>query len=161
MLSALLATAGAQAQDTAALAAFEQIAKTCKVAFEAQQLDDVILHPITKKWVHRVFSRAAVAYDVQRTNSLVTPYQAKIRIEQAFNSNRAEDEPTARALSVVLDDTALRDIDTVEFAFQDGQWKLVGGDTSSLSKGTPPTRFRREPENLHKLKGPISSCLGG
>lgn len=157
-LAALLAAGAAQAQDATALAAFERIARTCKAAFEVQPLDDVILHPITKKWVHRVFSRATVAYDVQRTNSLVTPYQAKIRIEQAFNSNRADDEASARALQVALDAGGIQSVDVIEFAFQDGKWQLSGGDT--IDKGPLGTKLRRPPEAWRRLQGPVLSCLG-
>jgi hypothetical protein len=156
--AALLSFAGhqAHAQDSEALDAFEKIAATCKAAFDAQQLEDVIFVPVTKKWVHRLFSRAEVTYDVQRTMSVASPYQATIKIAQSFNSARNDQEAVAKAMPVALDGGALKTIDVLDFVFQVGRWKFTGGEVSDADAGI---KARRTPAAYGRLQGPITICV--
>jgi hypothetical protein len=155
----LAASTLAGAQDAAALKGFESLVRECKASFDSQALDDVIYNERVKAWVHRVFGKADVTYDVRRSDSLVSPYTAKIVIRQQSKADRAESEESAKALHPQLDkgsDTT----ETLEYGFVKGAWRLVSTETSSSFAGLPPhtAKFAANPADPPR-KGPIAACI--
>lgn len=158
--AALVATAlisggaAAQAPDNAALASFERIARACQASYAAQPPEDVAFVKSSGKWAKRARSRAEISYDVQRTSSLVTPFQGVLLVKQQLNSDRADSEAAARALQVAAAGGLVL-LERLEFAYQGNRWVLTGGQSDAGG-----SVGRRDAASYRQDRTPIVGCLG-
>lgn len=153
-----------QAQPTE-LAEFEAIVARCREAYASRGLEEVVFAEAAKSWVKRVYAPASIAYDVRKTDSLVSPLVGHIEISQAVAAERAADEAAASALVVPIDGRSTRRTFRINFAHQGGKWSATTAIGMSASKdraGAPYGRTMSYQENVGELarsKSPIAHCF--
>jgi hypothetical protein len=130
---ATLMAAAAHAQKSAdPLPSFQKLAAACEAHLN-QVPRDRMRQLKGGDWAHNMDEPPVVKYDVKRTDSLVSPFAAYIKVEQLSYSVRRKTEDEARAAG--KDEATAHQIsDELRYAFQDGKWKLVGGSTSAKMK---------------------------
>jgi|CXWL01.1.fsa_nt_gi hypothetical protein len=150
------------------LADFESITKKCRQAFDTRHPIEVVYVARSKAWVKRVYGPTRVAYDVRKTDSLVSPFLGYIEIVELIAVDRAADEATATALQPSLDNKVSRLTQRLNFAYRDSLWTLVDGTMGMEYKSEPDGRFsppdttvRLTKESIVlKATGPAAACLG-
>lgn len=142
---------------------FEAIVKKCQGAFDARGASEIAYVDVTKQWVRRVYSPAAIRYDVLRTESLVSPFSAFLEVTQLIALKSAVDEQAAKVLDVSIDDKPMRQVRRLNFAYREGAWQLVGGSsaTDAMRDGMYPARepLKVSKEQLLRDRGPLSHCM--
>lgn len=167
--AALPAQAGARgAADAAAAAqapaAFEAWLRQCRDAFEARPLSEVVYAPARDAWVKRVHAPARIQAQVRPTPSVVTPYVAQITVVELASAQPGPDFDTTRLMDVPMDRNLLRSERRMHFAFQEGQWTLLGMAVLLEVKVDATMDFetvraaRLEPRAARRLEGPIAAC---
>lgn len=118
------------------LADFETIVRNCQTAFDAKPASTVAFMEKQQQWVKRVSAPAKVAYDVRKTESLVSPFTAYLEVTQLLSSKLAPDEATATALEVSFNERAILSMKRLNFAYRskDAAWDLVDGLETSRMK---------------------------
>lgn len=118
---------GAVAQSAPAdpLKGMKALAAACQQQFD-QRPRDSVRQLSDGTWARNVRGDARVTYDVKKTDSLVSPYTAYIKIETTQVTTRGQTEEEARAADSSTG-TVSRGTDELRFAFQDANWTLKGG----------------------------------
>jgi len=162
-----LATFLAQAAFAAEpLADFEAIVRNCQAAFDAKPASSVAFVDKLQRWIKRVSAPASVAYDVRKTESLVSPFTAYLEVTQLLSSKGAPDETAANAMEVSLNETAMLSIKRLSFAYRskDASWELVDGLETTrmrMSANQPFDKGISVPTTKARIledAGPIKLC---
>lgn len=144
------------------LADFEVVVNRCKGAFDARPLSDVVNMPSMNLWIKRVYGPSKVVYDVRKTDSLVSPFVAKIEISEVVASGRTKDEEQTKALDISLEKEGNRFHTQVNFTYQKGVWEVVDGKESMqpgiVGGGTGQVNILTR-ERVLASKGPIKNCF--
>ena len=146
---------------------FEAIVDQCKKAFDARPTVEVAWTEAAKSWVKRVYAPIKITYDVQKTNSLVSPFSGYIEITEAVAAKVGLDEASAQALDVSINDEGMRTIRRLNYALRGGAWDIVDGRenfSTKLSANDPygkPYSLQHTREKLLQKKGPLKSCIVG
>ena len=152
------------------LADFKALVKQCSTAFENQPAAEVLFNEKIGKWVKRMNGRAQIAYDVKKTDSLVSPLTAYLTVTQIMTSKTAADETSANNLAPSFDDAGtIVQVKTLNFrlAESDGRWAFVDGSNTVdfKSKAGPtfdgrPTKVSLSKDGLKNDKGIMTdACL--
>jgi hypothetical protein len=151
--------------ESAPVAVIDRLARQCRDAFAARPLTEVAYASSRGAWVKRSYAPAEVEAQVQKTASAVTPYVAQLTVtELASAQPGGEDFDTARAMDVPMDRNLLRSVRRMHFAFQGGQWTLMGAAVLMQVKADASMDFETarsttlEPAAVRQLDGPISAC---
>ena len=148
------------------LADFDAIAVRCKEAFDARPMTEVAYAGAAGSWVKRIFAPATVAYRARKTASSVSPFVAQIDITELAAARRGDDEDSARALDVAMDENVVRSVRHINFAYQDNVWTVIGGTAIVEVKrdaGEPFTvadNVKLSHQAVMELKGPMALCVG-
>ena len=140
------------------------LVRQCREAFAARPLTEVAYASSRGAWVKRNHAPAEVQAQVQKTVSTVTPYVAQLTVTELASAQPGDDFDTVRAMEVPMDRNLLRSVRRMNFAFQDGQWTLLGAAVLVQVKADPTTDFetvrtaKLEPVAVRQLDGPISAC---
>lgn len=148
------------------LADFEVIVRNCQAAFDAKPASTVAFMEKQQQWVKRVSAPAMVAYDVRKTESLVSPFTAYLEVTQMLSSKTAPDESTAAAQEVSFNERAILSIKRLNFAYRskDAAWELVDGIETSrmkMSANEPFDKGMSAPMVKSRVledSGPIKQC---
>ena len=149
---------------------FKALVKQCSTAYESKPTSEVVLIERTGRWVKRMYGRAQIAYDVKKTDSLVSPFTAYLTVAQVITGKDAQDEASANNLSLSFDDAGtVISTTTANFRYSgdNGRWVLVDGSSAADFKSKPGPDFDRNPskvsqskDSLEKEKSTFSSfCL--
>lgn len=151
------------------LTEFQDIVKQCKKLVE-QDVPRTLVENRKNAgyWVKLVLGPASIAYDVRKTDSLVSPLVAHIEVTSDSYGSPASTEEEAKALSVNLDGAVNRSTHRINYAYQDGAWQLVSGlfiETERKEKDGPFTEWNRSKKSRDELlqkptKDPIANCYG-
>ena len=148
------------------LADFDAIAARCKEAFDERPMTEVAYAEAAGSWVKRVYAPATMAYRARKTASSVSPFVAQIDITEVAAARRGDDEDSARAQDVAMDENAIRSVRRINFAYQDNMWTLIGGTAvvevkrDAAEPFTVADRAKLSREALLELKGPMAACVG-
>lgn len=150
------------------LAEFQAIVARCKEAHAARPSVRVSYREARKEWFKTVTRVDGITYDVRKTDSLASPFSAYIEITEVMDGDKAPTEDAASALVVDIDGRAMRTIDRLKFAYQEGAWQLVGGNLNGASRAAKGESFRtdvsltvsRDSYLKRPAEAPISACLG-
>lgn len=146
------------------MADFDAIAARCKEAFDERPMTEVAYAEAASSWVKRIYAPATIAYRARKTASSISPFVAQIDITEVAAARRGDDEDSARALSVVLDENTIRSVRHINFAYQDNMWTVIGGTAVVEVKrdaGEPFTvaeSIKLSREAVIDIKGPIAAC---
>ena len=165
IFAALPSLAAAQTLKTDAeiLSSFSAIAAKCSAAFSrGPYIYEQAQH---SRWGKQVFSNVEIKYDVQRTNSLVSPHTGQIIMRYIAAVVTAPTEVEVSALDVDVEGRALSQSGTINFALQDGRWKTVSMEQANsfrLHKGEnfdTPMKITMNREKTLGLNGPARECV--
>jgi hypothetical protein len=150
------------------LSDFEAIVDQCQRAYQKRSIaPEVVFVAAIPAWVKRLYGPVDIKYDVRRTESLVSPYIAEIRITELVASGRGQDQAEADAIGLSLDGPASRVSLQVAFAWRNGLWEVTGGTSGMQHRhqsGEPfgPARsVQLPPEQWRARPGPTAVCFGG
>jgi hypothetical protein len=121
------------------LASFKKVVAAC----EAQANEwppDTVRQLKNGEWSRNFLEITSVTHDVRRTDSLVSPFTAYIRLETLEHIARRKTEDDARVADK-QEATAIRGTDEIRYAFQDSKWKLMNGTTRREMKFAEQTSF--------------------
>lgn len=147
------------------LADFDAIAARCKQAFDERPMTEVAYAEAASSWVKRIYAPATIAYRARKTASSVSPFVAQIDITEVAAAGRGDDEESARALNVVLDENTIRSVRHINFAYQDNMWTVLGGTATVEVRRDAAEPFmvaenlKLGREALVELKGPMAACV--
>lgn len=151
------------------LAEFQAIVKQCKLSYDAvRPRTEVSQSARDKAWFKQVWGPATIAYDVRKSDSLVSPFTAYIEITEVFDGDSAPTQEAAAALTIDIDGRATRYTERLRFAYQEGIWQLVDGIGTDANRSTKGQSFRTEAVSPHSrdslmkrpAAAPVSACLG-
>lgn len=132
LLCAAALTSPSQAQklngDAEILSSFSSIVDKCRAALSRPHVYEQTEH---SRWGKQVFSNIEVTYDVERTNSLVSPYTGKIITKYITAAGHAPTKDEAEALEIDAKGRAISQNDVFTFSFQNGQWRVVSAEIST------------------------------
>jgi hypothetical protein len=147
------------------LADFEAMVAQCQQAFDQRPRSEVAYAEAASSWVKRQYAPASVAFKVLQTSSKVSPFVGQIEVTEIASALRGEDEESARALIVAMDENVVRLVRRVNFAYQDDAWVALGGTVRTELKRDAEDRFsvadsiKLSREAILELKGPMSVCV--
>ncbi len=151
--------------ESAPVAVMERLAQQCRDAFAARPLTEVAYASSRGAWVKRSYAPADVELNVQKTASAVTPYVAQLTVtELASAQPGGGDFDAARAMDVPMDRNLLRSVRRMHFAFQGGEWNLMGAAVLMQVKADATMDFetarsaKLEPAAVRQFDGPIAAC---
>lgn len=156
--------AGTDLPETAPVVAIEGLVQQCREAFAARPLTEVAYASSRGAWVKRSYAPVEVQAQVQKTVSAVTPYVAQVTVTELASAQSGDDFDTTRAMDVPMDRNLLRSERRMRFAFQQGQWTLLGAAVLMQVKADATVDFETvrsvtlEPAAVRQLEGPISAC---
>ena len=116
------------------LADFDGIVARCQQAFNERPATEVAYAEAAGSWVKRQYASAALNYRVQATHSKVSPFVGQLDIVETAAARRADDESSARALLVSLEENVIRTVREIHFAYQGDRWKLLGATMTTEVK---------------------------
>lgn len=148
-LAALPIAAHSQKKPVDPLALFKKVVTACEAQANEWPRDNV-RQLKNGEWVHNFMEVTSFAHDVKRTDSLVSPFTAYIKLETVEHTARRKTEDEARAADK-QDATVIRGTDEIRYAFQDSKWKLVDGSTKREMKMAGQTTFS-DPVGVVQLK---------
>lgn len=147
------------------LADFDSIIKRCREAFDLRPTSEVVYAGPAKSWVKRLYAPAKITYDMRKTESAVSPYVAHIQITEVASAQPGEDEDSARALHVSMEENVMRSVRRINFAYQDNAWTVMGGTSILEVKRDAGEQFsvvksaRIGRESVLEFQGPIAYCV--
>lgn len=147
------------------VAEFRVIMGQCQATLAALPPVEVVYVAATKSWVKRAHSETAFAFDVRKTDSLVSPLGAYMEITELTMLDRAADEAAAHALDLTERASTNRRVHRVNYAYQGGRWTLVDGRTTSAwrrAHGSPfeaPRTFNLTEDELPSNLGRAGRCF--
>lgn len=109
------------------LASFKKIVAACEAQLKKEP-PTAIKQLKNGTWARNFWELGSISHDVKRSDSLVSPFTAYIRVEGLEQIAKRDTEDEARAADK-QDTTAIRGVDELRYAFQDSKWKLIGGST--------------------------------
>ena len=136
----------------------------CTEAFQQSPMTEVAYAEAAQSWVKRVYAPPSVTYRVRKTSSTVSPYVAQIEIVQVASARRGDDEDTARALDVSMDENLMRSVRRINFAYQGDTWTVMGGTVVAEVKRDAADEFSRATtarlsrEAVLEATGPVAAC---
>ena len=148
------------------LADFEGIAARCRQAFEQRPVTEVVYAEAANAWVKRSYAPAELSYSARKTSSTVSPFVARIEITEVAAARRGDDEDSARALDVSMDGNLIRSVRSINFAYQDNVWTVIGGTAGMEVKLDANDAFSLVSKNklsrdaVVGSKGPMAVCVG-
>lgn len=92
------------------------------------------------QWAHNINEPSSLSYDVKKTDSLVSPFTAYIKVASVSRTARQGSEEAARTVGTE-GRTINRGLDELRYAFQESRWKLVGASSKRESKRPGETDF--------------------
>lgn len=129
------------------LPSFKKLVAACQAQINDWPRDTV--RPFKDQWVRNFLEVGTISHDVKRTDSLVSPYTAYIKVETISHSIRRPSEDEARAAGK-QDGSTSRGIDIIRYAFQDSKWTLVDGSVQREMRLPGETDFK-DPVGVVKL----------
>ena len=148
------------------LKSFELIVARCQAAFDSRPSHEVAFNERNKKWSTRLYFPTKISYDVKRTDSLVSPYTAVLKISEMVFAESAETQEAVTQMSVSADSSSgLSSQSTVDFAMQGSKWVAKGWNEQSSLKLRSEKDFKelamlkRSLDDISKLQGPRRACL--
>ena len=148
------------------LADFDAISVRCKEAFDERPMTEVAYTEAASSWVKRIYAPATMAYHVRKTASRISPFVGQIEITELAAARRCDDEDSARALDMSMDENLIRSVRRINFAYQDNMWMVIGGTSVVEVKRNAADRFsvadsaKLSREAVLELKGPMAACVG-
>ena len=145
---------------------FDAIVARCQQAFNERATTEVAYAEAAGSWVKRQYASAALNYRVQATSSKVAPFVGQLDIVETAAARRADDESSARAMLVSLEENVIRTVREIHFAYQGGRWELLGATMTTEVKRDAADAFavadktRLSREALFELRGPVATCVG-
>ena len=164
VITSALAAASVQAEP---LADFDALVARCKQAFDDRPMTEVVYAQAAGSWVKRMYAPAALSYRMQKTNSKISPFIAQIDITELASARRGEDEDTARALTLSMDENVMRSVRRINFSYQDDSWTVIGGSVVTEIRRNLDDAFavvesvRLSREAVFEARGPVSNCVVG
>lgn len=162
VFASVFVTPFAMAQQPDPLASFKEVVAACEAHINARPAERV-RQLSNGEWVRNVSAPAAVSFDVKKTDSLVSPYTAYIKVESMEHSARRKSEEEART-AAVGESTAVHAVYELRYAFQDAKWKLTGGSGEVKTKAAGEATFKAtagavqfKPEDLSSVAW-LSKC---
>jgi hypothetical protein len=143
-------TSSTATQNTA-LAEFESIVARCKSALVAPKAGRVWQLEKSTTWLKTTYSPHEVAYDVTKTDSLVSPYAASIEVsfQKGIFSRNSEDEARAAQASQ-RDELNFVEINNfrLKFRYMDSRWKLTNvlHSLTIVPSPVPPGKLAEAPK---------------
>jgi len=100
------------------------------------------------QWQKVRFKIVDLKYDVKHTDSLASPYTAKVafKASEGLTTLRNEKSAARSDPDPKMPDTTLQDGYYATYAFQDGAWKLTDFTFDLLLGGNPKTPSASQPE---------------
>lgn len=129
------------------LPSFKKLAIACQAQARSWPPDTVRL--VKDQWVRNFLEVGSISHDVKRTDSLISPFTAYIKVESVSHSIRRATEDEARAAGK-QDGSTYRRTDVLHYAFQDSKWKLVNGSTQGEMRLPGEADFK-DPVGVVKL----------
>lgn len=112
-----------------AMTSFKGLVSACQAAMKGQT---TVSDYYKRGWDKRVYAPGkVVSFDVQATNSLVSPLVGVVSVEQMLVTGNAQTEQEATALPLALDDAAALMTYEYRLAYQDDAWTLAPGAKST------------------------------
>lgn len=108
------------------LPSFKKLVAACQAQVRSWSPDTVRL--VKEQWVRNFLEVGSISHDVKRTDSLISPFTAHIKVESVTHSVRRASEDEVRAAGK-QDGATYRQTDVLHYSFQDSKWKLVNGST--------------------------------
>ncbi|WP_324622710.1 hypothetical protein [Delftia lacustris] len=151
-----LAVPGAFAQKSAdPLTSFKKVVAACEAHVRALPPESA-KQLKTGEWAHNFHEITSIAHDVKRTDSLVSPFTAYIRVESLSYVVRKPSEDEARAVSK-QERSISRGIQELRYAFQDSKLKLMNGTSRHEFKLAGQTSFSDHLGEVEVSAGEIAS----
>ena len=91
---------------------------------------------------------------------------AQLEITEVAAARRGDDEDSARALDVSFDENVMRSVRSINFAYQDNGWAVVGGNAAQEVKRDANDQFslvsktKLSRDAVMGSKGPMAVCVG-
>lgn len=140
---------------------FQRVVTACKAAYAERPTTEVAHVASINQWVKRNYATPRFSFDVQKTNSLVSPFVAYLHIADAVAILRAGDEAAAADLNPQLGGREADSTTTaLEYAYQNQVWVFQEG-TRTTKFGIPGSTPIKIAINPKRLSGPISRCIAG
>ncbi len=148
------------------LAEFDAMAARCREAFDGRPMTEVAYAEAAGSWVKRMYAPTSMVFRALKTASGVSPFVGQMEITEVAAARRGDDEDSARALDVAMDENVMRSVRRVNFAYQNNIWTVLGGtalvevrrDADGPFAVAEKTRLSREA--VLELKGPMAVCVG-
>ena len=142
------------------LEAFKKIVDQCTAAWSDRPTVEVYYSEISKKWIKVQKPKAVVSYDVRKTDSLVSPLVAEIKIDHRRLQQRADDEVTAQALELTNVSGEFRSTLLLNYAYRASRWDLIDGITTESIKTALMTEFSK-PSQFRIARDSVLQMIGG
>lgn len=153
-----VATASAAGEDP--LDQFELIVAACKAQMATTERVEVAYVEAAKTWVKRAVLPPAVAFDVRKTDSLVSPLIGILQIRQGVSSQRAGDEMAANALEPATFTRPFMRSWRFEYSWRSNAWHLTSASWQSDYVTGSPTKGRYGDTEIQELSAPLRACAG-
>lgn len=121
------------------LSSFKKVVAACEAQVNEWPRDNV-RQLKNGEWARNFLEVTSVVHDVKRTDSLVSPFTAYIKLETVEHVARRKTEDEAR-MAEKPGATVIRGTDEIRYAFQDSKWKLMDGSTKRDMKLVGQTSF--------------------
>ena len=148
------------------LAEFDVVVARCQQAFSERPMTEVAYAQAAGSWVKRLYAPSSISFQVQKTNSSISPFVGRIEITEMAAARRGDDEETVRTLDVSMDENVLRTVRSIHFAYQGNGWVALGAKLVTEVKRDAAADFsmaateRLSREALMESRGPVSRCSG-
>lgn len=104
---------------------FEAMVIKCQAQVDARPVDRIRQLP-DGDWMRNLSDPARIAYDVRRTDSLVTPYTAYLRLRWSERSIRASTREAIAATDINTG-SVLAGTYEIRYGYQHGRWRTLRG----------------------------------
>lgn len=155
-----LATLTATKANADGLTEFKFIVNLCSAAFAERPTVEVTYAELAKSWVKRVYGSAKVAYDVKKTESLITPLIGHIEIADAVAVLRGDNEQAATELEPsLLGKEGQQTLTRLNFGYQNGRWEFIDANrTTKPNRVDAKTYSVKLDKTVFSTKAAIGSC---
>jgi len=164
--AAILLSVSAPAQDSAVLKTFEEIVRNCEAGFG--DAVNVFHQQRLSRWLKREIVEPKIAFDVKRSDSLVSPFTATLNASYRVLSGGAPTKEEADTLRLDNSGSVETRAEVLRYAYQGGVWKTVSARSESRYRSstgatspTPTILDYTAEQAIHPtgLQGPIRGCL--
>ncbi|MES2909865.1 MAG: hypothetical protein V4718_00665 [Pseudomonadota bacterium] len=140
---------------------FEKVVDACRAIYKERGYLQIEKIATGSDWVKRVYARPTLTYDVQKTNSLVSPFAGILSVTDVVAILRAPDEASAQDLNPQLGGRETStSTSTLNFAYQSGKWVFTDGTRVSKSN-IPGDTGTKVTINPSRQTGPLARCIAG